>query len=581
MAAARWDRTAWRMHVASLPNGALLLFLVACACAPPHEVDRDPPRVAGLSPGAPVTGLTPSFEIEFSETLSADTVDGDAGSDRVSIVLVPDDGETDALLADLVSAGHEANGLSRAHQDQAVPIEVVHEEATVRIRPRAPLLPQTRYLLVVASSVRDRAGNPLAGALLLSESFRFSFTTDQGLPVATLAMAAGALVSPDVRRLRVRFSQRVQGVGPESMRFEGGPASVESVLLDEGRAEADVLLRPLDDSQPCARLASSVEYQLALGEEIRTDSGVAVGPAVIPFTTSAGCDGLENAVLQPPSVMAGERHATIRFATAREGQGEVFFGILGAPLDCLGGPCPVRGVVVTEAAADTSPPRFVHRVEVLSLAPLLTYEFVVRAEDNSGGIALARGTFATAPLPRVALNEVMANPPQAAGAEPRGEYVELVNWGEEPLDLSGWSIAVDGGESEGGRSCALPSPLILQPGAYALIVGSDFDGSVYGIDVATVVARMSTTQLCGSLLNRRAQPLGLTESSGRVVSEVPSHADLVPSDDGRSVERVAPNAPDVSASFCFSRKDRGPSPGRANPVAALGCEPDEQAGADL
>ena len=83
--------------------------------------------------------------------------------------------------------------------------------------------------------------------------------------------------------------------------------------------------------------------------------------------------------------------------------------------------------------------------------------------DVAGRVASFRESITTAaPLPRVVINEVLAN---AAGSEPGQEWIELVNDGSGAVDLAGYELA------DGGGSVMLPSR-VLGPGAFVVLVSA-------------------------------------------------------------------------------------------------------------
>jgi hypothetical protein len=140
--------------------------------------------------------------------------------------------------------------------------------------------------------------------------------------------------------------------------------------------------------------------------------------------------------------------------------------------------------------------------------------------------------------------------------------------------VSGWLLHVDGGDDAGGCTATLPAATTIAAGAFLVVAGKDFDATPYALDADVVVVKLSEGSGNGmcSLVNSRAQPVMLADAAGRPVSSVGGYASLIPDDDGRSVERLAPDAADVETSFCFSRADAGPSPGRANSITVGGCD---------
>ena len=118
-------------------------------------------------------------------------------------------------------------------------------------------------------------------------------------------------------------------------------------------------------------------------------------------------------------------------------------------MDCAGTvPCPVKslGNVWTDRGYQAA-------VQIDELLVWTTYAYRVVVEDDYGYIAQVSGTFLTEALPKIAVNEVMANP--SVSPETGGEYIELYNHGVESYDLSGYELRLDGGAEQGGKTCAL------------------------------------------------------------------------------------------------------------------------------
>lgn len=204
----------------------------------------------------------------------------------------------------------------------------------------------------------------------------------------------------------------------------------------------------------------------------------------------------------------------------------------------------------------------------------MAYDFQVRAEDWVGSVAVATGSFVTAPLPKVVLTELLADSPAGITPDANGEFLELYNDGEEAIDLSGFAITLDGGENAGGSTCELPTDgtaPVLQPGAYLVITNANFVAEAYGIFDPSLIYRVEGGYLCGRGLANDGQAVGIVDADGRPLSGFGGFPGLKPRE-GRSVERIAPDAPDVETSFCYSRTDTGPTPGAENGVRVSGCE---------
>ncbi len=541
-------------------------------CDPPKdEKDRTPPRVIAIDPADPVVAVDAGLRITFSEPILKETVDADPVSDALTVAIVPRAQASESFLADFKNPG-----VSESRQGQLVPVDVDIDRDALDVTPLRPLEPRTAYTLLLGAEISDAARNPLVDGTGLKAVFRYDFETDDGQPAVVDVDVGGAnLVALNRKRITVTFNQPVQNVGTDTVLFN--PAvDVEAILVDEGRIHATVVLAdPAVGGGDCARLAPSTTYTFDVNNGVVGDTGQSLAAFSTTFATGAVCDTAPNLIVDGPEAIAGEVAATLRFETTKASTTLVRFGLAGGELDCLGAACPVTGNAARAPIAGSSPPRFLHSVELAGLALDATYDVVVSAEDDVGGTASARTTFVTAPLPRVGLNEVMANPPAAFTSEALGEYVELANFGAVDVDISGWAVLVDGGDDADGCTATLPDAIVLGPGAFIVIAGKDFDGAPYSLGGDVTVARLTSSTgangMCG-LVNSRAQPLLLVDGDGRPVSSISSFSSIVPSKDGRSIERTAPEAADVEDSFCFSRSDAGPTPGRANSIAVGGCD---------
>jgi hypothetical protein len=180
--------------------------------------------------------------------------------------------------------------------------------------------------------------------------------------------------------------------------------------------------------------------------------------------------------------------------------------------------------------------------------------------DAEGHRRATVATFTTVagPPPRPVLTEVRA---VAASPQAGGEYVELLNLGEEPLDLSGWRLEkrTSSGALAGCTVAAAASPLL--PGRFGLITGGAWDGR-YPDAAGTVRFTCGATSLAGGLADDRAPQLRLLDPAG---------APLATFGDGGSaptcpaaVERIDPLGPDDAGNFDCALQEG--TPGRCNSV---------------
>ena len=86
------------------------------------------------------------------------------------------------------------------------------------------------------------------------------------------------------------------------------------------------------------------------------------------------------------------------------------------------------------------------------------------ADDGSGEpeATLAADEGPTGPYGTVIVSELMIRPKGAP--DPDGEYVEVYNTTDDAIDLAGWVL-----EGQPGESVAIPGPLIVPPHGYRLL----------------------------------------------------------------------------------------------------------------
>lgn len=536
---------------------------LSAGCRPENNDDELPPRLLGVVPQERVVPVTVGFRLSFSEPLNPATVSADLTSNLLSVVLVPRSRAespftpifNDALLSDLRSPP-----LSQSRADHAVLLDLAleNDDTVVSVMPQRNLDPGRAYVLLVGA-VRDTSGNPLVDASGTKAPFVWEFTTDAGPPRVVRA-DIGSTVVPNRRRIAVTFNQPVTGVDARTLRVLPGDGAaapaVEAILLDEASVSATIFLEPLGAG--CARLTPGGSYTLEASGGIRALTGQALEPFSVAFRTSDACDLLDN-IISDVNVAAADVSAFVRFSSTKPSTTEIRFGLLGGSLDCLGAPCPVLGAVTTTVGQP-------HEVTVVGLTVDTDYAFVVTAEDEVGFVGTASGTFRTSRLPKVAINEVMADPTSTSDAQ--GEFIELTSWEEaEPHDISGWVLTVTKlpkNPAETPNRAVIPAGVVVAPGTFVVLADTAFLTESYpGLAPDAVVTFADFDGL-----QNQAILIELLDQAGRVISSVASPSPRP----GRSLERTAPDAPDEATSFCFSRQDTGPTPGRDNSVAARGCE---------
>ncbi len=202
--------------------------------------------------------------------------------------------------------------------------------------------------------------------------------------------------------------------------------------------------------------------------------------------------------------------------------------------------------------------------EVQTWGPLLPDTKYLLRVHSFGPSGLTAGTAESAdefslqtgsPAPRWVLNEVLADP---QGAEPQGEWIEVVNAGTAVGSLAEIQLW----DSSGGVS--LPD-VSLEPNEYGLFVRSDFDFAEDQIPAAGALP-IVVPSLGQNGLKNSGERVELREAEGRVLSSFPAQAGKA----GQSIARISLWSSDDDPTQFVLHPAPGSSPGAPNgPFVAL------------
>jgi len=148
------------------------------------------------------------------------------------------------------------------------------------------------------------------------------------------------------------------------------------------------------------------------------------------------------------------------------------------------------------------------------------------------------------PPPRPEITEVRAD---AATPEAGGEYAEVANLGEGPLDLGGWRLAKR--TSSGAlSSCAIEAPpgVVVAAGEVALVAGGAYDGR-YALPAGVAVFRCGASALLGGIANDRPPELLLADPTG--TTRATFGAQGAPICPEGPAEKIDPEGPDEPANL--------------------------------
>lgn len=208
-----------------------------------------------------------------------------------------------------------------------------------------------------------------------------------------------------------------------------------------------------------------------------------------------------------------------------------------------------------------------HAITIKNLEPQTNYHLRAVSYDIFGnGPARSEDfvitTLPPQPPPQVVVSEVMYNPIN----ETAGEFIELYNSGFEDVDLLGFTFT-DGDSTDTVRAFVAGASTLLAPGAFALILDSDYVDGTYTIPAGTVLLSTNDTTIGNALTSDDPISLfapGVSEPSSTYGTPLDLF-DAVPittAPDGSSVERRDLEGIDEAGNWCISVDASGSTPGR-------------------
>lgn len=391
-------------------------------------------------------------------------------------------------------------------QTRLVPVTIETNGIDVSITPQTPLRRSAPYSFVVAPFLETTGAQTLTGAVRVYP-MRTSNNDDDGALLAEAWPADGSTDVPtSLMFAMLRFDGSVQHID-DGVRFGSDddypvPRSVRKVECGAYgfRAGMCVLVAPLAELDP------SREYTVTTNAALCDGTGASLEPVQVHFRTSS--DGTNPAPrFQSPACAIDEVALDVGCALTDDSG-----LVLRADAQV-----PVRAWLTLGRLTDHS--ATARGDLLLQLQPLppetpLVAELV--ALDLSGVAYRTAVPFQTAPpLPTLSITEVLADP---LGTEPSQEFVEVTNFGDEAIELLGFSLS-DRAESIGD---VLPRAR-LAAHAQALVVADSFDANSEvdtRVPPGVTLIRIGTSLGSGGLTNR-GEPLYLRDPSMHRLSAAP------------------------------------------------------------
>jgi len=452
------------------------------------------------------------------------------------------------LLGDLTSAPLRVDTLARA-----VPIAIDSVDGALHVRPIGALAMGAEYTLVVGAWLEDTHEERVLGAPR-AVALRVSSAPDDGATRVDSWPPDGAPgVGPNLPFVALRFDGRVVGARDAVYlsRADGAPVAAE--LSEPPCAEIGWASGYCVVVTPHAPLVGGTAYALIAGESLRDGSGAPIGESASRFTTSSADDvspplpaedepcALDETALEGGGcLLADDRSLSLRLRTSEPVR--AFFSVR------HGGTR--REVAVVSPRGDVA-------LSLRALTPDTAFEATLYLID-AAGLEVERhvSLSTTVALASLSITEVRSDP---RGAEPRQEYVEVLNFGAVPVDLRDFSLS-DRADDEGDR---VTRAFLLPAGARVLFVADAFDADDANDDApapGVPLVRIGTSIGSGGLSNA-GEPLFLRDPGGRRVSASPAMAARAA---GACVVRSAADPRDgSSAAFAHDALD-GCTPGLAD-----------------
>jgi hypothetical protein len=499
-------------------SAVLPAVLAACAnvTAADQGADAGPsaPAVAAVDPQPGEVLADAKFTVEFSAAMDEGPLVAKTGRSE-SVVLAPE------ANVELAAAAIEHGALSAAERTLLIPARpaIAADRKSITLAPDQPLSTGKLYLLI-SPRLKDSDGRLLAGGVQ-----RYAFEVKQPPAKGKLVSPAAGSAAPDNLRVVRAFaaSGRLALHGPDGAEVTSAEAHGEVVLTLP--------------SPP----AVGARYLLAL-------DGV---EDVEQFFTVAACSRSAAPALQGGAAQLLVRDTAVAAEIALDWPAnvEVQVGEAADGEPCAGA-CSKASAYASCYAQACGPQSFDCKIglRIGGLKPAQDYALRVVAQDDFGHEL--RGPvqkFSTvAPLPRVILSELMADPP-APQAE--AQYVEILNLGPGVAVLDSLALVQADGILRPLVAVPPPLPVQLAPGARALAVGSSFDRARYpSLPPGTPVLRASTRRLLGRGLSHtspQAFRLVLKREVPVELAQFPGGAPRCPA--GASLQRDETVPPDGDA----------------------------------
>lgn len=379
------------------------------------------------------------------------------------------------------------------------------------LTPSGTLAPDADYGLALPGSVKPRGGPALnqAGPAFLHE-LRTAADAAAGAVVVATSPGDGSFGVPtNLRAAVVAFDGEVS-MAEDAIWLEAPdglavPAELADVACSGLHSSAFRCL----ELRPSGRLAAETQYVFKSGSDLTDGAGARLDMFSARFKTAADSDDSPPS-FQGVSCARDERPMAIGCALLDEHSVRLRMQL-------------AEPASITLRAADRQHAQLWATGDTRLTLDGLTAEaasvLYARATDMAGNSTEAREPLELARgLAPLSIMEIRANP---RGPEPELEYVEILNFGREPVDLQDFTLA---GANEPARGSVVSAPVKVVAGARALLVADRFDAARGGLDApppaGALLVRLGTSLTRGGLANA-GEAIVLRDARDRRLSGAP------------------------------------------------------------
>ncbi len=411
----------------------------------------------------------------------------------------------DALVEDLSKAPLRAGNSERVIRSQ-----IHYRENLITLSPDSALESGAVYTVVVAGWTQAQTGtkfykdgSPLTLELVVSDD------ADAGAAIDDCWPADGRTgVAPNLAFAAVHFDGNIQGEQQGVRLEDANGAALPIAIRRESCARVGWEKGVCVVLEPEAPLETNARFRIVVDDTVRDAHGAPINAQSFYFDTATIADR-NSPELLPVSCAIDESEVAIGCALIDDHNLQLR----------LRANEPVRfHLKVSEQNLSLTAPRGDSVIALRDREPDSLIQMQLTATDEAGNRSITPLSLRTqTDLARLSITEVRADP---RGPEPEQEFIELLNYGDDPIDLKGFSIS----DSLDDLGVVIEQSQVVFPNARILLVADDFNAEEPRDDAplpGTLLVRIGNS-LTGSGLANAGEDIFLRDPSGRRVSAAPA-----------------------------------------------------------